>query len=147
MDKPTESHRTARWKELLLPEKKRHLPGERGVRTALRTVHLAAIAVLLGGHFFEVPAERLYAPLAWTIGSGAILILLEVYGSFDWFAQVIGLATLSKLLLLLLVPLFWEQRIWLLLAVLVIASVNTHMPSQYRHFSILTRKEAPERKG
>jgi len=147
MDEPTGNHRRARGKELLLPEKKRHFPGERGVRTALRTAHLAAIAVLLGGHFFEVPAERLYAPLAWTIGTGGILILLEVYGSFDWFSQVIGLATLTKLLLLFLVPLFWEQRIWILLAVLAIASVNAHMPSQYRHFSILTRNEAPERKG
>jgi hypothetical protein len=135
------------WKELLLPERKRDLPWERGVRTAIRTAHIASMAVLVGGHFFGVPTDRLYLPLTWTIVSGALFVLLELYKSFDWLFQAMGLLTLGKVLLLALVPVVREHRAAILLAVVVIASVNAHMPSEYRHYSVLTRRQGTERKG
>ena len=47
---------------------------------------------------------------------------------------------LLKLAMLLAVPLFWEFRLLLLLLVVVIASVGSHMPARYRHYSFLHRR-------
>lgn len=74
------------------------------------------------------------------MASGAGLMALELYKTARWLFLGKGLAVLVKLLLLLLVPLFWEARFPLLLAVTVIASVSAHMPSRYRHYSLLERR-------
>ena len=40
---------------------------------------------------------------------------------------------LVKLLLLAVIPFFWQYRVPLLLAIVVVASVGSHMPSRFRH--------------
>jgi len=35
---------------------------------------------------------------------------------------------------------FWEQRVWLLMLVLVIGSVGSHMPGRFRYYSLLHRR-------
>jgi len=65
---------------------------------------------------------------------------LELFKTARWLVLGKGLAVLLKLGLLLLVPVFWEARLPLLLAVTVIASVGAHMPSRYRHYSLLDRR-------
>jgi hypothetical protein len=147
MEDSPENAPSARWKPLLFPEKRRDLPWERGVRTAIRTAHIAAMAVFVGGHFFGVSPERLYPPLAWTVVTGALFMLLELYKSLDWLFQAMGLLTLGKLLLLALASVVREHRVGILLAVVVIASVNAHIPSEFRHYSVLTRRAGTERKG
>src|SRR3989304_2248854 len=47
-----------RW---FLPERMRFLPRSREMSIALRTLHLAAFGMLLGGHAFGVEEERLLA--------------------------------------------------------------------------------------
>jgi len=42
-----------------------------------------------------------------------------------------------KLLILLAVPYAWDYRLALLLLVVVLASVGSHMPARYRHYSFL----------
>jgi len=39
-----------------------------------------------------------------------------------------------KLLLIAAVAMFWEQRLWLLLDVLVLGSVGSHMPGRWRYY-------------
>jgi hypothetical protein len=112
------------------------LPGERGIRIALRTAHLAATGILLGGHVFSVEAARLL-PWLWTaIGTGAAFIALELYGSCIWLVQGRGLFTLVKLTLLALVPVFWTQRVWLLFAAVVLGGIGSHMSSRWRYYSL-----------
>jgi hypothetical protein len=125
------------WKHIFCPEPSRELPGERGIRIALRTAHIAAAGILLGGHFFTVDATRLLPWLWLAIGTGAVFVALELYGSCVWLVQGRGLLTLLKLLLVALVPVFWTQRIWLLLAAVVIGSVGSHMSSRWRYHSVL----------
>lgn len=126
-----------RW---FLPERMRFVPGTRAISIALRTLHLAAFGVLLGGHAFDVEAEKLLPYLSLTILSGIGLITTEVYAvGLYWFFLGKGLMVLAKLGLLLAVPVFWEQRVALLLVV-VIASVGSHMPARYRHYSLLHRR-------
>ena len=127
-----------RW---FLPEQMRFVPGTRAISIALRTLHLAAFGILLGGHSFTVEAEKLLPYLYLTILSGIGLITTEVYAvGLYWLFLGKGLMVLAKLGLLLAVPVFWEQRVALLLAVVGIASVGSHMPARYRHYSLLHRR-------
>jgi|ETNmetMinimDraft_26_1059896.scaffolds.fasta_scaffold46605_2 hypothetical protein len=135
------------WRNLLFPDPPRAVPGERWWRTVIRTIHIASMAVLVGGHFFDLPAERLVGPLAWTLGSGVAFMLLELCGSLHWLFQARGLLTIVKIVLVALVPLFWAQRIWILLAVIVIGSVGSHMPSRFRYHCFLTGKSGSSRNG
>lgn len=123
------------------PEKARHLPGSRAWSITFRTLHLAAFGVLLGGHAFAVEADKLLPYLYLTILSGIGLIALEMYAvGLYWLFLGKGLMVLAKLGILLAVPFFWEQRLALLLVVVVVASVGSHMPARFRHYSVLHRR-------
>jgi hypothetical protein len=123
------------------PEKARRLPGSRAWSIAFRTLHLAAFGVLLGGHAFAVEADRLLPYLSLTILSGMGLIALEMYAlGLYWLFLGKGLMVLAKLGILLAVPIFWEQRLALLMVVVVVASVGSHLPARYRHYSVLHRR-------
>jgi hypothetical protein len=94
--------------------------------------------VLLGGHAFAVDAETLWPSLWLTILSGIGLIVLEVYTQgLYWVFLGKGITVLVKLGILLAIPLFWDARVLLLLLVVGIASVGSHMPARFRHYSIL----------
>ena len=71
----------------------------------LRTGHLAAMGVLVGGHAFDVPPERLAVALAATLLSGVALAMSEAGPHLLWFHQLRGLMTLAKLVLLGTIPL------------------------------------------
>jgi hypothetical protein len=119
---------------LLAPDPPRRLPHGRALNVAFRTVHLAAFGTLLGGHVFAVDPERLLTALGLTVASGAALVALELCQTMRWLAQVKGLAILAKLGLLGSVPLFWEARVPILLAVVVLASVSAHLPARFRNY-------------
>ena len=126
-----------RW---FLPERMRFLSGSRVMSIALRTLHLAAFGMLLGGHAFALDGDRLIPYLWVTIVSGLGLIALEIYAvGLYWVFLGKGIMVLVKLALLLVIPFFWEARVALLLLVMGIASVGSHMPARYRHYSLLHR--------
>lgn len=130
----------AHWHRVLFPDPPRPLPYARALSIALRTVHIAAVGILLGGHAFEVTSERLLPWLYLSIVSGAGLIGLELYSSCKWLYQGKGVLVMLKLVLIVAVAVFWEQRLWLLLAALVIGSVGSHMPGRFRYYSIIHRR-------
>jgi hypothetical protein len=107
---------------------------------ALRTAHIAAMGVLLGGHAFDVARERLLPSLWLTIGTGVALAAVEAGPRLLWFHQGRGLMTLAKLLLMAAVPLLWDQRLAILLGVVVLASVGSHMPARFRYYSVIYRQ-------
>ena len=119
---------------ILCPDPPRRLPAHRALGIAFRTAHLAAFGVVLGGHVFDVEPPRLIPFLIMTIGSGAALMALELASTFAWLLTVKGVAVLLKLALLAMIPLFWDQRVALLLAVVAIASISSHMPARFRHY-------------
>lgn len=113
---------------------------------AFRTVHLAAMGVLLGGHAFDVERSRLVLSLVFCVVSGVILGLLEAGPSLLWFHQGRGLMTLAKLCLLFAVPFLWSAwgyRLAVMLAVVVLASVGSHMPARFRYYSVIYRQVIP----
>ena len=125
---------------LLFPDPPRDVPHARAISIGFRTAHIAAIGILLGGHVFAMPASRLLLWLVLSIISGAGLMGVELYSSCKWLYQGKGVMVLIKLLLTASVAVFWEQRVWLLLAVLVIGSVGSHMPGRFRYYSLLHRR-------
>ena len=125
---------------LLFPDPRRRLPHSRWWNISARTVHLAATGILLGGHVFGADAGTLM-PLLWVaIVSGAAMIAIELYPTAHWAHQVCALFVYAKLGVLCLVPFLWEQRVPLLLTVLVLASVGAHAPRSVRHYSLWYRR-------
>lgn len=122
---------------LLFPDPPRAIPAHRGLGVALRTAHLACFGTLLGGHVFDVEAGRLVPFLMATIATGAALMALELASTCAWLFLGKGIMVLVKLLLLLMIPFFWEHRVALLLATVVVASVGSHMPARFRHYSFM----------
>jgi hypothetical protein len=122
---------------ILFPETPRSIPHERGVNIALRTAHLMTAGILLGGHAFDAPAHRLILLLYLTIASGAGLILLELYASCRWIYLGKGVMVLLKMALVVAAGVWWEQRVVFLLLVVLVASIGSHMPSRFRHYSFL----------
>jgi hypothetical protein len=64
---------SGRW-SWLAPDPPRRLPCGRAFNVALRTLHLGAFGMLLGGHVFDVQPERLLPALGLTVLSGAGLV-------------------------------------------------------------------------
>ncbi len=100
-----------------------------------------AFAGLLGGHVFGVDPTRLVPWLVATVASGAGLMALELLSDLAWLGTGKGLAVLVKLALLAAVPVFWESRVAILLAVTVLAGVASHLPRQFRHRQVVGRSE------
>jgi hypothetical protein len=114
---------------------------------AMRTAHIAAMGILLGGHAFDIPPSRLLLALWLTIGSGAVLAALEAGPRLLWLHQGRGLMTVAKLALVALVPLLWPYRLPVLLAVVALGSVGSHMPARFRYYSVLYRQVIPDKCG
>jgi hypothetical protein len=112
----------------------------RALNIALRTVHIGAMGVLLGGHAFDVAPEDLKVTLWLTIGTGAALAAVESGFRILWLHQGRGFMTLAKLVLLCAVPFAWDYRLPILLTVVVVASVGSHMPGRFRYYSVVYRR-------
>ncbi len=110
---------------------------------ALRTAHIAAMGVLLGGHAFDVAAPRLILALWCTVATGLALGFLEAGLRLVWFHQGRGLLTLAKLALVLSVVWLWDYRLPILLGVVVLASVGSHMSARFRYYSVLYGRVIP----
>lgn len=121
---------------LLFPPSPRSLPYNRGISIVFRTLHLLGSSLLVGGHAFGAEPQRLVGLLYLAVGSGAGLIVLELYRSCDWVYQGMGLLVIVKTAITALAGLWWEQRVPLLCLVIVLGSVGSHMPASYRHYSL-----------
>jgi hypothetical protein len=129
---------------LFLPEPRRRLPHARAWNVGARTVHLAATGVLLGGHFFAVEPDTLLPWLAAAVASGAVMLAVELYSSFDWLVELGGLAVVLKVALLCAIPFAWSARVPILFAVVAVAGIGSHMPGKYRHYSLRYRRSMKE---
>jgi len=109
----------------------------RALNIAFRTAHIGVASVLVGGHFFDVSPPQLHVWLYATVATGSVLVVLEAYPRWRWFYELRGAMAIVKLLLVGLIPWLWPYRVWLLAAVIVLASVGSHMPARFRYYSLL----------
>ena len=91
------------------------------------------IGVLLGGHIFQQTTSILEPWLWVAILSGLAILLTDIYSSFGVLFEIRGIVVLVKIILLSLITVFWEQRIFLLVLILFIGAISSHMPKRYRH--------------
>ncbi len=107
------------------------------MRIALRSVHIFTTGTLVGGYIFDQSAAVLLPWLWGSVISGILLLATDLHASFAVLCELRGIAVIVKVLLMLLIPLFWEARVPLLLAALVVGAVSSHMPRRYRHLVLL----------
>jgi hypothetical protein len=117
------------------PPPVRKLSAGRLANVAARTVHLGVTSVLVGGHVFDVSRPRLVPWLYATIATGVVLVFLEAFPRWRWWHEGRGALVLVKLGLMALIPWCWDQRAWLLAAIILLASVGSHMPARFRYYS------------
>ena len=114
--------------------------GMRVVKVAARTVHIVAMALVLGGVAYAAPVKALALPLAFTVASGLLLLGLDLWKSGACLYQGSGVAVLLKLALLSLGQSFPAARFECYLAATSVASIGAHMPKSWRHWSLLHRR-------
>ncbi len=127
-------------KELLFPWPPRALRWARPVQVTLRTLHVAAMALVLGGLAFDVPDGRLHAAGVVTVASGVGLLAVELARTGVFLYTGAGVASLVKLVLLGLGLASPVARFELYLAATLVASVGSHMSGSWRHWSFLDRR-------
>lgn len=118
----------------------RSFRGERAVQIAARTAHIAAMGLVLGGVAYAVPEHRLDLPVALTIVSGLVLLGVDLWKGGAYLVQGNGVAVLVKLALLGMGQFLPGARLEWYLAATVVASVGSHMPHSWRHWSFVHRR-------
>ena len=111
---------------------------------AVRTVHITAMALVLGGLAMGGGFERLRVSILLTVVSGGFLLVLDLAKGPDFLLQGSGVAVLLKLALLGLGNLFPAARFEWYLAATAVASVGSHMSGAWRHFSFREWRVQPK---
>ena len=119
----------------LFPWPPRKFRWARPVQLILRTIHIAAMAFVLGGVAFNAPGRSLALPMVLTAVSGILLLAVDVARSGVFLYLAAGLAVHLKVALLLLGVLLPEARLGFTLAATVVASIGSHMSGAFRHYS------------
>ena len=110
--------------------------GTRIAQVVLRSVHIAAMGLVLGGVALGAGFGRLHLAILVTVLSGLVLASLDFRKGPGFLLQGSGLALLLKLGLLGLGQAFPGARLPWYLAATVVASVGSHMPGAWRHFTL-----------
>lgn len=121
----------------LFPQSPRRLPWARPVQLILRSLHIAAMALVVGGIPFGADHETIRGPILLTVASGVLLFAVDLAKDLAILTQGSGVAVLLKLGLLGLGALQPSARLPWYLAATLVASVGSHMPGSWRHFSFL----------
>jgi len=108
----------------------------RAIGIVLRGAHLGAMAVLVGGSWYGLPADRLGGAIAATAVTGAALLVSEASHSRHWVYQGRGLLVLAHLAVLGLASALGPAA---LLAALAIGAVGSHLPKALRTWSLRHR--------
>ena len=137
---PTHTGKSTRptLRALLFPEMPRHFPWARPVQLLLRSLHIAAMALVVGGLPFGATYQALRVSILITVASGMLLLAIDLAKDPACLTQGSGVAVLLKLVLLGMGALQPAARLPWYLAATFVASIGAHMPGSWRHFSFLT---------
>ena len=107
----------------------------RALGIALRTAHLGAMAVLVGGIELGAPGPSLRSWQVATFATGAALLASEASHSRHWVYQGRGLATLAHVGAFFLLSFAGANRIGVAVA-LVVGALGSHLPRTVRKWSL-----------
>ncbi len=109
----------------------------RFLRTLTRSLHIPAVAIVIGAWVLGQPEAAEGLPMAAAVVSGVVLGVLFFEQSVAWLLEVRGLVVLAKVAVILTLPLVAIDHAGpTLLAVAFVASVSSHMPGRLRHFRL-----------
>jgi hypothetical protein len=113
----------------------RYASGARAIGILLRTSHLFAMALFLGGVHLGVADASIRPWRVAAVATGAALLLAEMSHGREWFHQVRGAAAAAHVAVLALLAFPGMERPACTLA-LVIGAVGSHAPRSVRKFSL-----------
>ncbi|MCL1894722.1 MAG: hypothetical protein FWG02_10925 [Holophagaceae bacterium] len=110
----------------------------RCISVLLRSVHIVAMAIVLGGVFLNADHQTLSTAIWATVLSGILMFISDIIKSPRVLLQGSGIMVLLKLILLAVgffaLP---QQRFYWYLGATFLASIGSHMPGTLRHCVIL----------
>lgn len=113
---------------------------KRWTKISLRTLHLVAVAGTGGGILFGLEKE-LWINYWWlALGSGVLMMAIDIISNPVWVVQVRGLVIFFKLILLGLLGLSPRWDIFLLLLIIIVSGIISHAPGKLRYYSLYHRK-------
>lgn len=132
---------------LLFPDPSRKIPGKRQLSVLLRSLHLVGIAGLAGHFLFDLNAAQWlpYAVLA--LGSGGLMVAMELWCDGIWLLQLRGQAILLKLMLLLAAVLLPALAAPLFVLIVLISGFFAHAPGRVRYYSLWHRRVVKALRG
>lgn len=124
----------------LFPIESRRFPGLRWTNILLRTFHLIGVSGVGAAFLYKIPAAQCYPYLLLTIYSGVLMMLLAIWSNGIWLVQLRGIATLLKLVLLVIASSHHWDSIYLF-SIILIAGIISHAPAKFRYFMIIPQSE------
>lgn len=123
-------------RSLLLPDESRHFPARVWLRVTCRSLHILCIGMYVGGIAFDAPAGDVSGWFHGAAITGTVLILTDLYASFIYLTELRGLAMVAKLVVLGAATGLPDHRLAIVMALVVLSSVVSHMPSRWRHWTL-----------
>ncbi len=112
----------------------------RAIALALRTGHLAAMAMLVGAVEFVGTEAAIRPWRLWTVATGAGLLVTEALHSRHWPYEVRGVATLAHVASLALLFVSAGTRAWAPWVAIVVGAAGSHLPKRARRYSLRHRR-------
>jgi hypothetical protein len=120
-------------------------PSSRAIQVGLRTIHITAMGLVLGGIAMGGTHDRLLVPIVVTVATGVLLLAVMLAYRTLSLRQGAGWALFLKLGLLGLGNLLPARRLEFYVAATVVTSIASHMPGSWRHFTLPGRFGTPAR--
>lgn len=121
--------------DYFFPDVDRTFPGMRWANIVLRTLHLMGVAGMGGAFLYAVPVSEWSPFFSLTLSSGLLLMLLAIWSNGIWLIQLRGVATIVKLVLLIL-ALKGGLEPAILFTIIAISGILAHAPGRVRYFLV-----------
>lgn len=115
--------------------------GKRSLKILLRCVHLFSMAMVSAGLFLQLPAHLWHAFWPWCLGSGLLLIALDLASNFFWLVQIRGVVILSKLTILIWAFMHPDIAPYLIVLLIFMSGLIAHGPSDWRYYSLYHKRK------
>lgn len=112
----------------------------RSVDIVVRTAHIGAMALLVGGHHFDAASGSLRPWHLLTALTGMALLASEASHSRHWVYQARGLVTLAHVAAVAAIVVAPDMARGAIAAALIIGSIGSHLPRSVRKWSLRDRR-------
>ncbi len=116
------------------------ITGRRSIEIAVRTAHIGAMALLVGGLHFSAASASLRPWLVLTAVTGVALLASEASHSRHWVYQARGVVSVLHGGVVALIAVAPGTARVAIAAALIIGSIGSHLPRTVRKWSLRHRR-------